>query len=162
MSTISILIEPFFLIEPTSTFLIKFFPAYLQAQAKTLQAKHPLMGNKTTPSSQRDCPEQQDPHDWLQDRETFAPVSFYKPGSISSTLKTIFETLVHCPPGVGLSEISPFLISPTLVPLPLDFASGERPNLVCLGSPDTGALLYPSAQTTRLLFCFFFTLSKTK
>jgi len=76
--------------------------------------------------------------------------SLYKPGSIFSILETIFEMLVHCLPGVGLTEINSFLVSPLLVSLPLDSVSREWVNLVCLGIPETGALapLHPSYKKT--------------
>ena len=62
-------------------------------------------------------------------------LSFYKPTSIFSTLESVFETLAHCLPGGGLTEINPFLVLPPLVSLPLDFISGEWLNLVCSGTP---------------------------
>lgn len=64
----------------------------------------------------------------------------YKPGSISNTLETVFETLVHCLPDVGLTEINSLFISPPLVSVPLDLASSEGPNLVFWRTQKPGAL----------------------
>ena len=52
----------------------------------------------------------------------------------------IFEALVGCLPGVGLTEINSFPVSPPLVSLPLGFVSVQWPNLVGLGLPEPGAL----------------------
>lgn len=64
----------------------------------------------------------------------------YKPGSISNTLETVFETLVHCLPDVGLTEINSLFISPPLVSVPLDLASSEGPNLDFWWTRKPGAL----------------------
>ena len=74
-----------------------------------------------------------------------ATFSLHKPGSVFSTLKTFFETLVHCLPSVDLTEINSFLVSPVLVPLPLGFVSSEWQNLVCLG-PQIQVPLHRCAQ----------------
>lgn len=57
-----------------------------------------------------------------------------QPANNFSTWETVFETLVPCLPGVGvsLSEINSFHVPPPPVSLPLDFVSGEWPNLVYL------------------------------
>ena len=75
----------------------------------------------------------------------------YKPSSIFGTLDTIFETLVHCLPGVGLTDINSFLVLPPLVSWPLDFVRGEWPNLVFGGPLEPGALasLGPSYNSTN-------------
>ena len=65
--------------------------------------------------------------------------SLDKPRSIFSTLETVFEMLVFCLPGVGLTEINPFLVSPLLISLPVDFVSSEWPNLVCVVPLGPGA-----------------------
>lgn len=41
--------------------------------------------------------------------------SLCKPGGIFSILETLFETLLHCLPGVGLTEINSFLVLLSLV-----------------------------------------------
>lgn len=45
--------------------------------------------------------------------------SLYKPGSISGTLETVFETLIGSLPSNSLIERYPFLVSPPRVSLPL-------------------------------------------
>ena len=53
-------------------------------------------------------------------------VSFYINRKLfSALLETVFETRVYCLPGVGLTEINSFLVSPPLVTLPLAFVTGE-------------------------------------
>lgn len=53
------------------------------------------------------------------------PVSSCEPGSIWGTLEIVFETLGHCFPRVGLTDVDPFLGSPLLLSLPVDFISGQ-------------------------------------
>ena len=48
--------------------------------------------------------------------------------------------VVCCLPSVGITEINSFLVLSPLVSLPLDFVSGEWPNVVCLEAPEPGAL----------------------
>lgn len=55
-------------------------------------------------------------------------------------LETVFERLIRCLPGVGLTEMNAFLVSPPLVSLPLGFVRGKRQKLVCLGPTGPGAL----------------------
>lgn len=53
--------------------------------------------------------------------------------------------------GVGLTEINSFLVSSSVISLPLDFVSGQGTNLVCLGPLESGALttLGPSYMRTE-------------
>lgn len=96
---------------------------------------------------------------WLQDNDGltftahlhapthFCPIfSLHKPAGIFSTWETVFETLVWCLSGVGLSEINFFLILLPLISSPLDFVSSKWPDLVCLGAPETGALALLAPQ----------------
>lgn len=109
-------------------------------------AKHSLMATETTPACRDDCPEPARPHvtdpkkmvhltftAHLHGPTDLCPsFSFYKPGKIFGTLETIFEILAHCLLGIGLTEINSFLVSQPLMSLPLDFASGQWSNVVCL------------------------------
>ena len=64
---------------------------------------------------------------------------------IFGTLETVFEMLVYCLLGVGLTEINPFPVSPPPFSLPLDFVSCQWLNLVSLGTLEPHALapLFP-------------------
>lgn len=64
----------------------------------------------------------------------YSTFSSYEFRSISCTWETIFETLVCCLPGVDLTEINSFLVSPPLFSQTLDFVSCEWMNLVCVGT----------------------------
>lgn len=73
---------------------------------------------------------------------TFKWFRLNKPGSIFSSLETIFQTLVHNLPSVGLTKIISFLVLPPFIFLSLDFVSGKWQNLVHLGPPGALALLH--------------------
>ena len=69
----------------------------------------------------KDCPKLARPHPWWTSRRgsilpsptcLWPAFSLFKPGSIFGTWKTVFEMLLHCLPGVGSTEINPFLVSP--------------------------------------------------
>ena len=66
--------------------------------------------------------------------------SFYTPRRIFSTSETGFEMLGHCRPGVGLAKINSFLVLPPLISLPFSFVGSKWPNLIWLGSLESGAL----------------------
>ena len=102
------------------------------------------MGNKTTLSSNKGCPEPEILH--LIDPKTvknltftaqvlipanFCPAFLCKPGSIFSPLKTAFGTLVHCLLGGGFIEVNSFLVSTTTHSLTFGSVNGEWLNLVC-------------------------------
>ena len=72
--------------------------------------------------------------------------ALFKLGCVLSTLETVSVTFVRCLPGIGLTEMNSFLVSPPLLSLPLDFPRGEWSNQVCLGSPEPAAFppLHPS------------------
>lgn len=71
--------------------------------------------------------------------------------SIFSTLKNIFEMLVHCLPSVGPTEINSFVVSPPLVSLPLDFISSKWPNLISLGPLQPGTIVPPQYLCSNYL-----------
>lgn len=85
------------------------------------------MGTETSPQAVRTALNQQDPHDWPQDNDLPDPYcptvvprdlcrtfSLYKPRSMFSTLETVFETLIHCLPGVRVTEINSFTSTPLI------------------------------------------------
>ena len=132
-----------------------------------MRAKHPSMGTKTTPLSNMDCTEPERSHPWLTPRQRqISPglpictghlhipphlcltLSLCKPGSIFSTWETVFETLVHCLLSAGITEINSFLISPSFVSLPLDFASGRWLNPVN-GSTSYNFILQVNKKTHK-------------
>ena len=83
----------------------------------------------------------------------FCPTFFlYKSRSIFSTLETVFETLACCLACSGFSEIHPFLVSPPLISLLLDFVRDECQNLIYLGYPKSGIFipLHPLQDFLRL------------
>ena len=118
------------------------------------------MGTKT-PKAVRIALYQQGLNDWPQENlinltlttqqhlptDLCPTFSLYKPGSIFSTLETVFETLDRGIPGVGSTEINPFLVAPPLISLPLDFCQQQvaRPGLF---GTLWAKLLHPCALVT--------------
>ena len=133
----------------TSNLLTGFLPACLLAQEEDPEDKVSLRGTGITPQASRTTLSQKDPtldndrlHCLPAGPDSFCPSThlspfpFHKPGSVSSTLETVLETLFSHLCSVSLPEITSSRVSPPLISLPLDFVCGKWPNLVCVGPPE--------------------------
>lgn len=119
---------------------------------------------KTTPSSNKDCHDASKTH--MIDLMTMIHLTFtthlhvptdlcltfflYKPRRIFSTLKTAFETLIHCLPRVGFTEINPFLVLPSLSLSAFGFRQWRRAEPGLLGTSEARCSCTPESQLYSL------------
>lgn len=83
-----------------------------QATGPTLSQQVPQV---TEPTTMIDLTRTAHPHVPTNLCPTFA---LYEPGHLFSSLGTVFDMSVRCLPGVGLTEINSFPMSPPLISLP--------------------------------------------